>query len=138
MHDFYITALMFLTGHGASSELGQHSACGLLASQALMMHLIGKCAISAWSWVLAIFTTSRGYLTIYIFEMDTSSFMEVVGKLACLKSKDLPRLSDSLVENQTYHPMLDLISPYNNAWMFELLLNHHLETVSPSPNYRIL
>ncbi len=65
MCDFCMAALMFLTGQGIKART---HACGEIthfptgciirtwkalglwpcASQALMMHLIGKCAISAW------------------------------------------------------------------------------------------
>ena len=71
MCNFHMAALMFLTGHWleariyACVEITRFSsrciirtwkALGLWphASQALMMHLIGKCAISAWAWCLAI------------------------------------------------------------------------------------
>ena len=70
MHDFHMAALMFLTGHGIKtrtyvhaeiahfptlSVIGTWKVLGLRphASQVLMMHLIGKCAISAQAWVLA-------------------------------------------------------------------------------------
>ena len=67
--DFRMAALMFLTGYGIKAsthaEIAHFStlciirtwkALGLWphGSQALMMHLIGKCAISARAWVLAI------------------------------------------------------------------------------------
>ena len=71
MHNFCMAAVMFLTGHGIKARthahvtiahfpaqciIGTWDALGLkpCASQALMMPLIGKCAISAWAWVLAI------------------------------------------------------------------------------------
>ena len=75
MHDFHMAALVFLRGHRikarahACEEIAQFptrciirtwKALALLphASQMLMMHLMGKCAISAWAWVLAIIITS--------------------------------------------------------------------------------
>ena len=71
MCDFCMTALMFLTGHEIKARTHAHvesahfqmrclirtwKAFGLWlhASQALMRHLVGKCVISAWVWVLAI------------------------------------------------------------------------------------
>ena len=71
MCDFCISALMFLTGHGIRARTHAHAKITLFptqyiirtwkvlglwphASQSLMMHLDGKCAISAWAWVLAI------------------------------------------------------------------------------------
>ena len=73
MHDFYMTALMLLTGHGMKAGILAHAeiahfptwcitrtwnALGLrpCASQALMMHLVGKCTICRRAWVLAIFS----------------------------------------------------------------------------------
>ena len=75
MYDFDMAALMFRTGHGirarphSPAEIGHfpnwciiraREARGRRASafQALMMHLVGKCVISAQAWVLAIFTHS--------------------------------------------------------------------------------
>ena len=72
MCDFYMAALMSHTCHGikarthARAEIAHFStrciirtwkALGLrpYASMAQMMHLVGKCVISAWAWVLAIF-----------------------------------------------------------------------------------
>ena len=71
MHDFCMAVLMFLKGHGIKARTHAHAEstqfpprCTIrtwkalslqpCASQALMKHLIGKCAISAWVWVLAI------------------------------------------------------------------------------------
>ena len=69
MCNFRMAALMFLTGHGiktyAHSEIAHFPTQFIIrtwkalalwprASQT-MMHLIGKCAISTWTWVLAIF-----------------------------------------------------------------------------------
>ena len=73
MLDFCMAALMFHTGHGTKARTHAHmeithfqtqcnistwKALGLQphASQALMMQLIGKCMISAWIWVLTIFS----------------------------------------------------------------------------------
>ena len=75
MHDVRMVALKFLTGHGinarthADVEMAHFPTWGIIktwkalsmrpcASQALMMHLIGKCVISAWTWVLAILWVS--------------------------------------------------------------------------------
>ena len=74
MRDFHMVALMFPTGHGIKARAHAHAeithfstrciirtwkALGLHphASEALMMHLVGKCVISTWTWVLAIFLT---------------------------------------------------------------------------------
>ena len=71
MRDFCIAALMFLTGHRIEARIHAcvaiarfptqfiirtWKALGLWshASQALMMHLVGKGVISTWAWVLAI------------------------------------------------------------------------------------
>ena len=79
MYDFHMAALLVLTGHGIKArthacakithfppqckedwiELNctrTWKALGLWphASQALMMHLVGKCVISTWTWILAI------------------------------------------------------------------------------------
>ena len=71
MRDFYMAALMYLTGHGiiarnhVYAEIAHFPSRCIIssrktlvlwphASQALMMHQIGKCAISTWPWVLAI------------------------------------------------------------------------------------
>ena len=71
MRNFRMAALMFLTNHGIKERAYAHAEIthfpmkcitrtwkelGLQPStpQALMMHLVGKCAISAWTWVLAI------------------------------------------------------------------------------------
>ncbi len=70
--------LMFLTGNGIKTRTHackehctfpnqvNHQNLGALglrscASHALMMHLVGKCAISAWAWVLAIIPRMSGY-----------------------------------------------------------------------------
>ena len=72
-------ALMFPTGHGIKARSYAHveithrciirtwEARGLWshASEALMMHLIGKCAISAWAWVLAILSTLLRYALLF-------------------------------------------------------------------------
>ena len=72
MRNFHMTALMFLTGHEIKARTHVHAEivhfptwCTLRtwrglglqphASQALMMRLIGKCVISTWAWVFAIF-----------------------------------------------------------------------------------
>ena len=72
MCDYCIATLMFLTGHGIAARTHAHVEIGhfitrcfiraweawgqrLSASQALMMHFIGKCPISKWAWFLAIF-----------------------------------------------------------------------------------
>ena len=71
MLDFHVAALLFLTGHGIKSRthacaeithlpnwctIRAWKALGLWprSPQALPIHLIRKCAISAWAWVLAI------------------------------------------------------------------------------------
>ena len=71
MCDFYMAALMFRTGHGIKARTHANAeivhfptwctirtwrALGLWprASQARIMHLIGKCQISAWAWFFAI------------------------------------------------------------------------------------
>ena len=71
MLDFRMAALMFLTGNGMKGRTHAHAeiahlptwciirtweACGLWAraTQALVMHLVEKCALSAWAWVFAI------------------------------------------------------------------------------------
>ena len=48
MCKFRMAALLFLTGHGMRARTDAH------AEIALKMHLIGKCAISAWAWVHSI------------------------------------------------------------------------------------
>ena len=70
MRDFHMAGLMFLTGHEIKARTHAHveithfltqciirtwKALGLQPhnSQAGMMHLIGKCVISIWAWVLA-------------------------------------------------------------------------------------
>ena len=73
MHNFCMTALMFLTGHGKKARTHAHAEVAhlptrciirawearglrLSAFQVLMMHQVGKkCVISTWSWVLALF-----------------------------------------------------------------------------------
>ena len=71
MHNFHMAALMFLTGLGIPARsyalagimhfptqciIRTWKALGLWPRvfQAWMMHLIGKCMISAWAWVLAL------------------------------------------------------------------------------------
>ena len=71
MHNFCVAALMFLAGHGIKARTHAHTEIAHFptqyiirtwreislqpcASQALMVHLIGKCAISTWAWVPAI------------------------------------------------------------------------------------
>ncbi len=67
----HMAASMFLSGHGIKAKTHDHAdityfPIGCISTaweaqghrpsafQALVMHLVGKCAISAWAWVLAI------------------------------------------------------------------------------------
>ena len=49
MRDFHMAALMSLTGHRIKARTHARAEIALCASQTLMMHLVGKCAISTWT-----------------------------------------------------------------------------------------
>ncbi len=72
-----MAALMILTGHGikagtqANVEIAHFPTWAIIriwkalslrthASQAPVMHLVGKCATPIWTWALAIYTTPSG------------------------------------------------------------------------------